>query len=464
MPRTWSALIFLAVNLETPDVRYARSADISIAYQVVGNGPVDVVLVPYIINLVWAWEHPIFVDFCRRLTSFARLILLDKRGTGLSDRPRELPTLETRMDDVRAVMDDAGSERATLLGAGSPGGQVCAVFAATYPERVSALILQNTWPRVTEAPDFPAGDPVEKWHRRVREVRVRWGERDYQVGQLRKYYPSYVGDPVFEQWYVNHERLAASPGAAAWFMRVLMETDIREVLPAISVPTLLLHRPEWWAGGAYIAERIPNAEMVELAGTDKSMYAEPQIADEIERFLSEGRADSAPERVLTTVLFTDIVDSTSRAAELGDRRWTALLEAHHAAVRAQLARYGGKEVRGTGDGFFATFDGPARAIACAQGAVNAVAVLGLEIRAGVHTGEVEMIAGKVEGIAVHIGARIAAEARPCEVLVSSIVRDLAAGSGIDFEERGVRSLKGVPGDWRLFAARLGDRPRLGLAA
>ena len=452
------------VNLETPDVRYARSADISIGYQVVGEGPVDVVFVPYIINLVWAWEHPIFVDFCRRLTSFARLILLDKRGTGLSDRPRELPTLETRMDDVRAVMDDAGSERAALLGAGSPGGQVCAVFAATYPERVTALILQNTWPRVTEAPDFPAGDPVEQWHRRVREVRVRWGERDYQLGQLRKYYPSYVGDPVFEQWYVNHERLAASPGAAAWFMRVLMETDIREVLPAISVPTLLLHRAEWWAGGAYIAERIPNAEMVELSGTDKSMYAEPQIPDEIERFLSEGRTDSAPERVLTTVLFTDIVDSTSRAAELGDRRWTALLEAHHAAVRAQLARYGGKEVRGTGDGFFATFDGPARAIACAQRAVNAVAELGLEIRAGVHTGEVEITDGKVEGIAVHIGARIAAEARPCEVLVSSIVRDLAAGSGIDFEERGVRPLKGVPGDWRLFAARLGDRPRLGLAA
>jgi class 3 adenylate cyclase len=247
-------------------------------------------------------------------------------------------------------------------------------------------------------------------------------------------------------------------------MRVLMETDIREVLPAISVPTLLLQRAEWWDGGAYIAERIPNAEMVELTGTDKSMYAEPQIPDEIERFLSEGRTNSAPERVLTTVLFTDIVDSTSRASELGDRRWTALLEAHHAAVRAQLARYGGKEVRGTGDGFFATFDGPARAIACAQGAVNAVAELGLEMRAGVHTGEVEMIGGKVEGIAVHIGARIAAEARSCEVLVSSIVRDLAAGSGIDFEERGVRPLKGVPGDWRLFAARLGDRPRLGLAA
>jgi class 3 adenylate cyclase len=243
-----------------------------------------------------------------------------------------------------------------------------------------------------------------------------------------------------------------------------METDIREVLPTISVPTLLLYRTEWWAGGAYIAERIPNAEMVELSGRDKSIYSEPVIPDEIERFLSEGRTDSAPQRVLTTVLFTDIVDSTSRAADLGDKQWTSLLEAHNAAVRAQVARHGGKEIRGTGDGFFATFEGPARAIACARGAVDAVADLGLELRAGVHTGEVEIIGEKVEGIAVHIGARIAAEARPCEVLVSSIVRDLAAGSGIDFEERGVRALKGVPGEWRLFAARLRERPRLGLVA
>jgi class 3 adenylate cyclase len=452
------------VNLETPDVRYARSADINIAYQVVGDGPVDVVFVPYIINLVWAWEHPIFVNFCRCLASFSRLILLDKRGTGLSDRPRELPTLETRMDDIRAVMDDVGSEKAVLLGAGSPGGQVCAVFAATYPERVVALILQNTWPRVIEAPDYPIGDPVEKWHQRVREVRTRWGEREYQLGQLRKYYPSKVGDPVFEQWYVNHERLAASPGAAAWFMRILMETDIREVLPAISVPTLLLHRAEWWDGGQYMAERIPNAEMVELTAPDKSMYSEAQIPNEIQRFLDEGRINTTPERVLTTVLFTDIVESTSRAADMGDRRWTALLEAHHAAVRAQIARYGGKEIRGTGDGFFATFEGPARAIACARGALTAVGDLGLELRAGVHTGEVELIGGRVEGIAVHIGARIAAEAGPCEVLVSSIVRDLAAGSGIDFEDRGTRELKGVQGAWHLYAARLDQRPRLGLAA
>jgi class 3 adenylate cyclase len=452
------------VNLDTPDIRYTRSADMSIAYQVVGDGPVDVVFVPFLINLVWAWEHPLFVGFCRKLALFSRLILLDKRGTGLSDRPRDLPTLETRMDDIRAVMDDAGSERAVLLGAGSPGGQVCAVFAATYPERVVALVLHNTWPRLTEAPDYPIGDPVEEWHRRVREARANWGRREYQLRELRMYFPTRVDDPEFEQWFVNHERLAASPGAAAWFMRVLMDTDIREVLPTISVPTLLLYRTEWWDSCVYMAERIPNTEAVELTGADKSIYSEPGIPDEIERFLSEGRIRTRPERVLTTVLFTDIVDSTSRAAELGDRQWTALLEAHHAAVRAQLARYGGKEIRGTGDGFFATFEGPARAIACAHGAVNAIGDLGLEIRAGIHTGEVELVGGKVEGIAVHIGARIAAEARPCEVLVSSVVRDLAAGSGIDFEERGVRSLKGVPGEWRLFAARLGERPRLGLAA
>jgi class 3 adenylate cyclase len=452
------------VNLDTPDVRYTRSADMSIAYQVVGDGPVDIVLVPFLINLVWAWEHPIFVDFCRKLASFSRLILLDKRGTGLSDRPRDLPTLETRMDDIRAVMDDAGSERAVLLGAGSPGGQVCAVFAATYPERVVALVLHNTWPRLIEAPDYPIGDPIDKWHAIVREVRTRWGTRGYQRGELRNYFPTRVGDSVFEQWYVNHERLAASPGAAAWFMRVLMETDIREVLPTISVPTLLLYRTEWWDSCLYLAERIANAETVELLERDKSIYSEPRIPDEIERFLDEGRIRTRPERVLTTVMFTDIVDSTSRAADLGDRQWTAVLKAHHAAVRAQLARYGGKEVRSTGDGFFATFDGPARAIACAHSAVNAVADLGLEIRVGIHTGEVESVGGKVEGIAVHIGARIAAEARPCEVLVSSVVRDLAAGSGIGFEERGVWALKGVPGEWRLYAARLGERPRLGLAA
>jgi class 3 adenylate cyclase len=456
-----ASVILRAVNIETPDVRYARSGDVSIAYQVVGDGPVDLLFVPFMINLVWAWEQPIFVDFCRRAASFSRLILLDKRGTGMSDRPRDLPTLETRMDDIRAAMDDVGSERATLLGAGSPGGQLCALFAATYPERVAALVLHNTWPRVVSAPDYPMGEPIEEWQRRVREARLRWGTRDYQKAELRRYLPSFADDPVFEQWHVNHERLAASPGAAAWFLRVLMETDIREVLPAISVPTLILYHARYRSGCAYMAERIPQAELVELNLPDVSTWTDGRVLDHVQRFLAEGRVDTAPERVLTTVLFTDIVESTSRAAELGDERWRTLLQAHHAAVRAELARYGGKEVRGTGDGVFATFDGPARAIACAHRAVERVSELGLDIRAGVHTGEVEILDGKVEGIAVHIGARITAEARACEVLVSSIVRDLAAGSSIEFEDRGVRQLKGVPGDWQLFSARLSDRARIG---
>jgi class 3 adenylate cyclase len=434
---------------------------VSIAWQEVGDGPVDILFVPFLINLVWAWEQPIFVEFCERMAAFSRFILLDKRGTGMSDRPRDLPGFETRMDDLRAVMDAAGSERAALLGAGSPGGQLCAVFAATYPERVQALILQNTWPRVVWAPDFPFGAPLEEWHRRVREARSKWGDRDYQVEEMRKYFPSHRGDPEFEQWHVNHERLAASPGAAAWFMRVLMETDIREVLPTISVPTLMLAHERWREGCQYFADRVPNTEVISLTGPDVSVYADPQIPVEVERFLSEGRIDSAPERVLTTVLFTDIVESTSRAAEIGDKLWRELLEAHNAIVRAQVARYAGKEIRSTGDGICATFDGPARAIACAHGMVNAIDDLGLEIRAGIHTGEVEVVGGRVEGIAVHIGARIAAQARPCEVLVSSIVRDLAAGSGIDFEERGMHQLKGVPGDWHLFAARISERSRIG---
>ena len=449
------------MNLETPEVRYARSGDVSIAYQIVGEGPVDLIFVPFMINLVWAWEQPLFVDFCNRLAESSRLILLDKRGTGLSDRPRDLPSFETRMDDIRAVMDDAGSERAALLGAGSPGGQLCAVFAATYPERVVALMLHNTWPRVVSAPDYPMGRSEDEWHRRVRETRLKWGDRDYQLGELRAYFPSRAGDREFEHWYVNHERLAASPGAAAWFLRVVMETDIREVLPTISVPTLVMYQQRYSNGCLYLAERIPNAEVLEVTSPDTSIYGEPEVPGAVKRFLSEGRVDSAPERVLTTVLFTDIVESTSRAAELGDGPWRALLDAHHATVRAQLARYGGREVRGTGDGFFATFDGPARAIACAHGSINAVEELGLDIRAGIHTGEVELIGGRVEGIAVHIGARIADEARPCEVLVSNIVRDLAAGSGIDFEDRGTKQLKGVPGEWRLYAARLSERARIG---
>jgi pimeloyl-ACP methyl ester carboxylesterase len=278
------------MNLETPEVHYARSGDVSIAYQVVGSGRVDVLFVPFLINLVWAWEQPIFVDFCTRLAEFSRLILLDKRGTGLSDRPRDLPSFETRMDDLRAVMDAAGSERATLLGAGSPGGQLCAVFAATYPERVEALVLQNTWPRVVQAPDFPYGDTAEEWRRRVMDARRSWGSREYQQGELRKYLPSYADDPAFEQWHVNHERLAASPGAAAWFLRMVGETDIREVLPAISVPTLVLCHEKYRGGCQYLAERVPNAELVDLTAPDRARTHDGPVHRHRRLDLAGGRA------------------------------------------------------------------------------------------------------------------------------------------------------------------------------
>ena len=449
------------MNLETPEVHYARSGDVSIAYQVVGEGPVDLLFVPFMINLVWAWEQPVFVDFCRRLADFSRLILLDKRGTGLSDRPRDLPSFETRMDDIRAVMDDAGSDRAALLGAGSPGGQLCAVFAATYPERVVALMLHNTWPRVVSAPDYPIGRPVEEWHRRVRETRLKWGDREYQLGELRKYVPSHVGDAEFEHWYVNHERLAASPGrgrlvpAGADGDRHPRGASDHHGPHAAHVPGPLQERLPL-PRRAHTARRGPRGDLAghqHLRGAGSARRGEALPGGRACRHRARARPDHRPLHGHRRV---DLARGRARR-----RRWRALLEAHHAAVRAQLARYGGREVRSTGDGFFATFDGPARAIACAHGSITAVGQLGLDVRAGIHTGEVELAGGKVEGIAVHIGARIAAEARPCEVLVSSIVRDLAAGSGIDFEERGVKTPQGRTRAWKLYAARLSDRARIG---
>ena len=433
----------------------------SIGYQVVGSGPVDLLFVPFLINLIWAWEQPIFVDFVDRMKSFSRLILFDKRGTGLSDRPRDLPTLETRMDDIRAVMDDVGSERAALLGAGSPGGQLSALFAATYPERVVALILQNTWPRVVEAPDFPAGAPVEEWHRRVRETRLRWGDREYQRNELRRYFPTRADDPEFEQWHVMHERLAASPGSAAWFMRTLMETDIREVLPTISVPTMMMFNARWREGCTYMAERIPNAKLLELTGPDSASTAilrSPSRWSAFSRRVTSisrpsassprccSRTSSSRRRVpLSWAMPAGVSCSrhTTRPCGRSSPATAATSSAPRvtASARRSTARRGRSPARTGCAGRSATSawtsapaSTPARSSSCAA---------------------------RVEGIAVHIGARIAAEARPREVLVSSIVRDLAGGSGIEFEERGVHELKGVPGDWTLFAARLSERARLG---
>jgi class 3 adenylate cyclase len=426
-----------------PDVRYARSGDVAVAYQVVGEGPVDLVLVPFIGNIRYAWEQPQFARFFERLASFSRLLLFDKRGTGLSDRPRTL-TLESQMDDIRAVLDEVGSQRAALLG-GVQGAQLCALFAATYPERARALILYH--PLVSPA-DRPVVSPLTG-----DEARERWGTRELSEEIARRIYPSLAGDPDFLRWHRDYLRFAASPSAAAEFFRMLASTDISDVLSTIRVPTLVLYRVGREDPARRVAASIPGARLAQVVGDDHAMWVGEGVAAEVERFLS-GRDEAAvPDSILTTVLFTDIVGSTARAAELGDREWRDVLERHHAIVRRALARFRGHEHDTAGDGFFATFDGPARAILCAQEIVSSVAELGLALRAGLHTGECEIHDGKPTGIAVSIGARIAAEAPPGEVAVSSTVRDLVAGSGIDFELVGERALKGVPGVWVLYTAR-----------
>jgi class 3 adenylate cyclase len=428
---------------EIPDVRYARSGDVAIAYQVVGEGPVDLVLVPFIGNIRYAWEQPHFAQFLEGLASFARLILFDKRGTGLSDRPRTL-TLESQMDDIRAVLDEIGSRRTALLG-GVQGAQLCALFAATYPERTRELVLYH--PLVSPA-DRPIVAPLT-----AEEARERWGTRELSEEIARRIYPSFADDPVFLRWHRDYLRFAASPSAAAEFFRMLVSTDISDVLPTIRVPTRVLHRAGRGETAARVAAAIPGAGSVQVSGDDHAMWVGEGVVAEVERFLS-GRDEAAvPDSILTTVLFTDIVGSTERAAELGDRGWRDLLEQHHSTVRRALARFRGLEHDTAGDGFFATFDGPARAIRCAEEIVSSLGKLGLSLRAGLHTGECEMHDGKPTGIAVSIGARVAAEARPGDVVVSSTVKDLVAGSGIDFDRLGDRELKGVPGTWTLYAVR-----------
>ena len=438
-----------------PETRYAQSGDVNIAFQVVGDGPLDLVYVPgWVSHLEYFWQEPSYAAFLRRLASFSRLILFDKRGTGMSDRvpDSELPTLEQRMDDVRAVMDAVGSEEAALLGM-SEGGPMCLLFAATYPERTRAVIILGSYARRTWAPDHPWA-PTEADHEAfIEEVARDWGGA---VG-LAARAPSQVGNEAFSRWWSTYLRMSASPGAAKTFTRMNAQIDVRDVLPLVQVPTLIVHRGGDRAmsveGSRYMAERIEGARYVELPGEDHLPFVgdQDQILDEVEEFLTGVRRGPEPDRVLATVLFTDIVGSTGRAAELGDRRWRELLEAHHAAVRGELERFRGREVDTAGDGFLATFDGPARAIRCATAIRGAVERLGLTIRAGLHTGECELHGNNVSGLAVHMGARVAALASPSEVLVSSTVKDLVAGSGIEFDDRGVHELKGIPGDWRLYA-------------
>jgi len=443
--------------VELPETRYARSGKVSIAYQVLGEGPPDLVFVPGLIsNIESAWQQPAVAAWLRNLASFSRLIWFDKRGTGVSDRVADVPTLETRMDDVRAVMDEVGSQQAVLMGV-SEGGPMSILFAATHPERVAALILWGSDVKGVRTDDFPWAPSFEEAIRAVEEAGERWGSLDYCDEVLRTAAPSVAGDEDFRRWWASYMRLGASPASAAALRRMNMEIDVSRVLSAIRVPTLILHRTEDRLvdvrNSRYMAERIPSARSVELPGVDHFAWIgdTERVLAEIKTFLAEVGAGVELDRRLATVLFTDIVGATQKAAELGDRGWRELVAAHHARIRSELARFRGQELDTAGDGFFASFDGPARAIRCACAITESVRELGIEVRAGLHTGECELIDGKVGGIAVHIGARVAAEAQPGEVLVSSTVKDLVAGSGIAFRERGVAELKGVPGEWKLFA-------------
>lgn len=447
--------------VEAPEVRYARSGDINIAYSVAGDGPFDLVFVSgWVLSVLEsAWDGPA-AETLSRLASFSRLILFDKRGTGLSDRATGIPDLETRMDDIRAVMDGANSKRAAILGV-SEGGPMTLLFAATYPERTAAAILYGTGPSYRRADDYPWGYSPEQWAERIKRVTDKVGTREWLDERLETFAPSFAHDEGTKRWWRRWVLSSASPGAVLALARMNIGIDVRHALPAIRVPTLVLHpvgdQVFTIEEGRYMAERIPGAEMVELPGEDHAWWFRPQeIGREVERFLrgiwDRGEWDIVEsDRILATVLFTDIVSSTARLAELGDRRWRELLEQHHALVRRQLVRFSGREIDTAGDGFFASFDGPARAIRCACAIMAAVRELGLDVRAGLHTGECELLDGKVGGIAVHIGARVAAEAAPGEVLVSSTVKDLVAGSGIQFRERGTAELKGIPGEWRLYS-------------
>jgi len=442
--------------MNMPDVHYARSGDVAIAYQVVGSGPTDLVFVrAYASDLLSTWEHPLLVRHVLGLAEFARVLMLDKRGTGLSDRVREVQTLETRMDDLRAVMDDAGVERAVFF-SGQSGSPLPILFAATYPERTDALILLEPMVRGTWSPDYPWTPTEDEWRQRLAEIRDGWGSREYFVRLLHEWAPDAPEDEEFVDWFATHLRRSMSPGAAVALFRTTMESDVSGVLAAVRVPTLVVHRETERKPAEYFAERVADCRLVtlpELRGvyTWLNDATHELVMRSSSQFIAGLGREQERERILATILFTDIVGSTQMATELGDAGWRALLDRHHAVVRGLLARHRGEELDTAGDGFFASFDGPGRAILCACKIRDGLRDLGLEIRAGVHTGECERIDGKLGGVAVSIGARAAAQAHPGEVLVTGTVRDLVAGSGLAFEERGEHELKGVPGTWNLHA-------------
>jgi class 3 adenylate cyclase len=426
---------------------------VHIAFQTFGEGELNLVVVPgWASHIEYAWEDPAYAHFMDRLGSFCRVMWFDKRGTGLSDRDVGMPTLEQRMDDVRAVMDAVGVERAAVLGV-SEGGSMSALFAATHPERVSSLILYGAFACRIRSPDYPWAPTLDERQKWIESLEQGWGG-DFELDTLA---PSRANEESFRKWFTTYGRLSVSPSAAVALARMNTYIDIREVLPSIRVPTLVIHRrgdrDVKMGNGVYLARHIPGAKFVELAGEDHIPNAgdSDAIIDEIEEFLTGVRPTGNPDRVLATILFTDIVDSTRRATEMGDSRWRSLLHQHNEIVRAELSKFRGREVKTTGDGFVATFDGPGRAIRCARAVVESVKNVGISVRTGVHTGECEMVGNDIAGVAVHIAARVAGMAKGDEVLVSSTVKDLVSGSGIQFEDKGYHSLKGVESKWHLYS-------------
>jgi len=433
-----------------PRTQYAKSGDVHIAYQVFGEGAVDLVFVPgFVSHIENYWDEPNFARWLRRLGNFSRVIMFDKRGTGLSDQVSELPGMDQRMDDVRAVMDAVGIERAAIFGI-SEGGSLATLFAASHPERSQALIIYGGFARFSDW--IPTQEALESLFQYIDKS---WGSGESWL----KFAPTKEGDLAFQQWWGKFERLGASPGAVTTLMRMNSQIDITEILPSVNVPTLVIHRKDDMVvrveAGRRLAERIPEAKYVELSGADHLPFVgenSDRILDEMEHFLTGETSTPSVERVLATVVFTDIVGSTAKAQALGDQAWGDLQDLHDKAVRKELARFRGNEIKWTGDGFLVAFDRPARAIQCALAIVSTVRALGLEVRAGIHTGEVDFVKNDIRGIAVHIASRVADLANGGDVVVSRTVKDLVAGSGIAFQDYGTHELKGVPDQWMLFRA------------
>jgi class 3 adenylate cyclase len=431
---------------------YSWNDGVAIAYQVVGSGP-DLLFAPgSVTHLEVLWDEPRVNRFLTRLSGFSRLILMDPRGLGLSDRLTAVPTMDDRVGDLLAVLDAAGSERATLFG-NADTGPPCITAAVMHPEHVDGLILLGTYAKAAWSEDNPLGWTKDEFASFREQVRTEWGS----TGMRQEVFPSSVADEAFLQWYTRLMRAGASPSAVLLLGEMTLGVDVRPLLPMVSVPTLVMHRTGDRINdvglGRDLAERIPSARWVELPGDDFVLWSGDldAIADEVEEFMTGRRGGAEPTRVVATVMFTDVVGSTGRAQALGDRGWADLLERHNARVRAELRRFGGREIDTAGDGFLASFDSPTVAIRCARAVMETVGEIGVGIRIGLHTGECEVVGDKLRGIAVHIGARVASLAGPGEVFVSHTVRDLVAGSGIEFEDRGSHELKGVPGEWRLFA-------------